>query len=757
MVYGAIAHDVVLLNHEALWLRRTRPSLPDIAQHLPELRALLLEGHYKRAEFFLDERLREGGYDYAEVDPFQPAFDMRIDMSPGRIIRGYGRELDLTSGEVAVRWASDTGVFSRELFVSRVDGVVVLRIRSDGGPLDARVSLAPHDWQPGMVIEGTTLDETRPRTETTFQVWSDGELVGIDAQQVDGTTFGGILSVVADGGSWASTDGSLTFKAVRSATLVLRVHLDETGESARRQFEESWSTRTIDYDELLRRHRDVHQRLMSTFDLTIGASEASGMDGDEAADQSAARLIELLALYGRYLFISSSRSEGWPVNLQGVWNGDYAPTWSSDYHNDENVQLTYWQALPGGLPEQLLPLFGYHESHLGDYRANASRVFGCGGIVIPIAQSTHGLMFPDRWANWTGAAGWIAQFYFLYWEYTRDRDFLVRRALPFMREVARFYEDFLIQGPDGALMFNPSLSPENSPSGAQGSMATINATMDVAIAREVLANLVAGNTVTGQDDEAAHWAALLGRLPSYQVNAHSALREWMWPGLADQPNHRHHSHLYPLFPGYEIDPYEDSALVVAAHQAALDRFHGNLETQTSWSLAHLAAILARLGEGDKALDCLELVARHCLRDNLLTVVNDWRGQGVTMFWGLGVSPPTNVDANCGVTAAVLEMLCYSRLGVISVLPGLPSTWTRGSARGIRCKGGVTVDLDWDFDANATLIRLEATEDQAVSLRLPTYLAVESGGFDEPSDRSRRPTLQLYRGVPLTVRVTLRQP
>ena len=183
---------------------------------------------------------------------------------------------------------------------------------------------------------------------------------------------------------------------------------------------------------------------------------------------------------------------------------------------------------------------------------------------------------------------------------------------------------------------------------------------------------------------------------------------------------------------------------------------GDLETQTSWSLAHLAAILARLGEGDKALECIELVARHCLRDNLLTVINDWRGQGVTMFWGHGASPPTNIDANCGITAAVLEMLCYSRLGVISVFPALPTSWTRGSARGIRCKGGVSIDLDWDFGSNAARIRLESTEEQTVALRLPEYLSLEPGGLDEPPDRRERPTLRLEPGVPRTVLVMMKR-
>ena len=388
MVYGAIAHDVVLLNHEALWLRRARPSLPDVSQHLSELRALLLGGHYESAQFFLDERLREGGYDYEEVDPFQPAFDIRIDMPPGRNIRDYCRELDLTSGEVAVRWASDAGVFSRELFVSRVDGVVVMRIEVDGGHFDASVSLAPHGWRSGdRVIEGTSLAESMPHTETTFRrlVRRGDRRNGRATSRRDELRRHPVRCRRRRPPGPRRTARSPSNSAT-SATLVLRVHVDEPSESARRLFLESWSKRTIDYDEMLRRHREEHQRLMSTFDFTIGESEAlvNGEDGRETADRSAMSLVELLAVFGRYLFISSSRPEGWPVNLQGVWNGDYEPAWSSDYHNDENVQLTYWHALPGGLPELLIPLFDYHENHLGDYRANARRVFGCGGIVIPI-------------------------------------------------------------------------------------------------------------------------------------------------------------------------------------------------------------------------------------------------------------------------------------------------------------------------------------------------------------------------------------
>ena len=220
---------------------------------------------YERAQLFLDERLRDGGYDYEEVDPFQPAFDIRIDMPPGRVIRAYCRELDLTSGEVAVRWASDAGVFSRELFVSRVDGVVVMRIQVDGGHFDARVSLAPQGWQAGMVFEGTSRAESMPHTETTFRRWSDGEIVGIDAQQADGTTFGGISSVVAEGGSWSSMEGGISLNSATSATLGAQSPCGR----AERIYQTTVPRVLVETDDRLRRNAPSPPRRASTPDVDV--------------------------------------------------------------------------------------------------------------------------------------------------------------------------------------------------------------------------------------------------------------------------------------------------------------------------------------------------------------------------------------------------------------------------------------------------------------------------------------------------------
>ena len=440
--------------------------------------------------------------------------------------------------------------------------------------------------------------------------------------------------------------------------------------------------------------------------------------------------------FGRYLLICSNRPGGWPANLQGIWNGDYAPAWNSDFHNDENIQMNYWQALPGNLPEATLPFFDYFERHMDDFRENARKLYGCSGIYVPIAQTTHGLAFPSVWAHWISAAGWLAQLFYDYSLFTGDREFLAERAVPWLREVAQFYEDFLFEGPDGRLVFSPSISPENTPPGEGMNLLTINATMDIAICREVLGNLCdACESLDVEQDGVARWRAMLAKLPEYEVNEDGALREWLHPMFRDNYHHRHQSHLYPLFPGVEITEETHPELYEACRIAVEKRLVIGLTSQTGWSMAHMAGIYARLGQGDRALECIEILTRSSTGPNLFTYHNDWRDMGLSLT-GWGKHPPFQIDANFGVTAAMLEMLVFSKPGLIKLLPAIPEGWTQGRAHGIACRGGITLDLEWDRSGGGMRATLISRSDQKVLVKLPVGMEkVEFGAEGQEVKRS----------------------
>ena len=745
-VYGAVHDETVLLTHEDLWHGVVTEELPDVSGELPRIRELLADGKAKLAEPVMADAIQATGYQ-PEIGTPLPLADLKVKMPVQKGFRNYRRSLDMETGEAFVTWDDDGVSYQRKSFVSRTDDLVVMEIQANQSSLDFEVTLALH-----YEVEPNHLYEKALHIPDKVEVKHDGAsgLIRYAARNDDGTDFGAVARVVAISESKDSSviarPNSIHVEGTGRALIVVKLFVRGQRESACAELAGELDDVVMDYDTMLAPHAKEHGELFSRVQIDLdGRDDDHAMCNEELLldayqGEASQAFVEKMWAFGRYLLVSSSRDGGQPCHLLGNWCGEYRGFWAFNMAN-ENLQMIYWQAFSGQLAEVTLSVFDYYDRMMDDFRDNAKKLYGCRGVFIPaVTTPPSGLLKTVRphIIHWTGAGAWIGQLYYDYYLYTGDRAFLKDRVLPFLREVALFYEDFFTINDDGFYVSSPSNSPENSPGnyydGKGMGMAmetTINATMDFALAKEVLTHLIEGaNEIGGCDEEVEKWEAMRERIPPYEINEDGAVKEWMHPLFTDNYHHRHQSHIYPVFPGIEVTHESDPGLF-EAFKVAIDRRHViGLGEQTGWSLAHMSSVYARLGDGDSAVECLNLLARSCVKNNFFTTHNDWRGMGVglEMEWA-----PFQIDANMGWSAAIQEILLFSFPGKISVLPALPTQWKRGSATGLMARGGVRVGIRWD------------EQGASVELLSPVRQTVELTLF-----RSEKQTVELEPDEPLAV-------
>ncbi|THF75252.1 glycosyl hydrolase family 95 catalytic domain-containing protein [Cohnella fermenti] len=760
-VYGGCCEETVMLTHENLWWQGTDDPVPDVSGRLPEVRRLLAERRAPEADKVLADALKERGYNPRVACPL-PLGDLKWIVRAERAFADYSRTLDMETGLVTVAWADGDTRLKRELFVSRADDAVVCRLTADGPlRLGGVVWLDLHDIADARMPFGGV-----SALPTDAESFGEGAFVYYAARKDDGTDFGAVALVRAEGGELSPREKGLAYEGAASIQVVAKVFYDgDRSEAWPRLAAElaDEASAQLGFSALLERHAALHAPIFNRMTLDLHADEAERSLSNEELllraykGQAPVAMLEKMWAYGRYLLVSSSREGGNPSPLMGLWSGEYTGFWAFNMIN-ENLQMNYWQALSGNMPETLLAVFDYFERLLDDFRENAARLYGCRGIYIPAPTSPQsgriGIIYPHI-IHWTGGAGWIAQHYYDYYLHTGDISFLRERALPFLMETATFYRDFFTIGEDGFYVSSPSNSPENTPGNYWSKLATgceettmettINATMDFAIAKEVLTHLAEGMRIAGGYDEAeiAGWEAMLARIPPYQINADGAVREWMHPDFDDNYEHRHQSHVYPLFPGTEVTKEREPALFEAFVTAIRKRLVIGLKQQSGWSLAHMANSYARTGEGDLALESLDILARSCVLSNFFTVHNDWRGMGigVDLEWA-----PFQIDANMGWTAALQEMLLFGVPGRLSLLPALPTRLSRGAAGPLLARGAIEASLEWDAEAGRLRAKLTAkAADADVAVTVPARFV--------PAGAPTEYRITLQRGQPITLAFT----
>lgn len=738
-VFGGVQEETVLLNHAKLWHWGQRDELPDVSFTLAQTRKLMDERRYQEASPQLADALKERGYGTKLASRF-PLAAIHLTMPSKIAFRGYSRELAMDSGEITVAWNDGDCRYKRTLFVSRADNCLVYAIEGEeGSGLTGEIGLQLHPSD-----RWADTPEYK-ELESSVETGADETHTWYSATNDDGTDFGAVLRIVQEGGQTTGADGVIRFMGASRVLVLVKVFTHgqraedwprlklELADLLRASEASAGSGTSAVYEHLLERHVALHRPLYRSAMLNLGDEDSAPRSNerlllDAYEGEASESLIRKMWAFGRYLFLSgtSAAEEAEPFGLYGLWGGDYRLVWSHNMAN-ENIQMMYWHAHVGGLSELVPSLFRYYESLMDDFRDNARKLYGCRGIYLP-AGTTAGVGVPSQIVpvilNWTGAAGWLAQHYYEYAKFTEEAGFLQERALPFMREVLQFYKDFLVIDESGRYNIYPSVSPENTPLNymptdgkplAHPMPTAINATMDIAILKELLRHLIEAVQAVGDTEkEAEEWQDMLDRLPAYRLNDEGAVSEWIHTDFEDRYAHRHLSHLYPVFPGREVTREADSALFQAFETAVRKREIG---AQTGWSLAHMAAIYARLGDGDASLECLDILSRASLLPNLFTLHNDWRGMGLSMNMA---TAPVQLDANLGWVNAIQEMLLQVSPGIVKLLPALPERLKRGKLSHWRFHTG-KVSLEWDTGSGKFRAEITAERDTDTVVKLPDWV------------------------------------
>lgn len=776
LVYGRINKERILFNHNELWYGGQIADVPDMSAELPVVRKLMLEGKYLEANDYYTNKLRAEGI--GTNARYHPAFDLLLTTETKLIFQDYKRTLNFETGEVEVAWKDGDTRFSRRLFVSIPDDISVMTMESDKeGAVSGELKLDIHDLKDAIDKNGDSFDPG-----FKYETRAENDFVLFSADGTDGGEFGAVLRIIPKNGAIKAsnksvsgnlkalgykgeTSGAISFEGTDEVLLLIAAFANEPASEAIARLKKKLASFDEGYDALFERHKAIHSKKFNAMAVNINPSGKNdtpnellllnAYQGDVSTE-----LTQRLFDYGRYLLISSSRAGGYPPNLQGIWNGDYRPPWAGFLGINENLQMTYWQGLPGNLPETMMAFYDYFDSELDNFRYNAKQLWGTRGIFIPPFMSPESGMMrhsAPHVVNWTDAAGWLASYYYDYYLFTGDEKFLKERAVPFLKEVALFYEDFIVKDENGKNMFFPSQSPENQPKNmmivdpATGREKRIkvqmNSTIAVAVSKEVFTNLIAAcEHLQIEKEGIKRWKAILAAMPEYQINEDGALREWMHPDFADNYEHRHQSHIYPLFPGMEVTEESNPEIYEAAKVAIEKRLRIGLKSQTGWSLAHMANVYARLGDGERAKEALDILSRCCLGQNLFTYHNDWRDMGVTLDLTYGRSAPFQMDANFGTTAAITEMLCSSTSDMLRILPALPEDWTEGSFRDVLTRVGVSTSAQWDMKNKQVEITLLAARNTSFDLKF--YDDIKELKCSSPKSMSESDFGNNYRKVKL---------
>jgi alpha-L-fucosidase 2 len=719
MVFGRTDEEQIQLNEDTYWSGGPYSTVvKGGAQVLPELQKLVFDGDFKQAHILFGRRLM--GYP-VEQQKYQALGNLVIKFPSTEAVSDYRRQLNLDTAIVTTSYMQGDVRYTREVFVSPVDQVIVVRLTAD---------------QPGKLNFKAQLRGYRNTAHSNyatdyFQMDGDGSnglmLRGksADYMGIEGKLrYQARLRAIPTGGSVTVIGDELAVKNANAVTLLIAAatnfvnYKDVSADPQARVTATLQAVIGKSFDAMKAMHVREHQRLFRRVVLNLPITPNSQLPTEERLKRfdgsNDPALAALLFQFGRYLLISSSRPGSQPANLQGIWNKDMNPSWDSKYTTNINTQMNYWPAEVGNLSECAEPLF-HMIKELTDQGSQVAREhYGARGWVFHQNTDLWRVAAPmdgPSWGTFTTGGAWLATHLWEHYLYTGDKAFL-KDYYPVLRGSAEFYLDFLVPHPKyGWLVTNPSTSPENFPAGPSsvrffdettmfetGTSICAGSTIDMQILRDLFNAVAQAADVLNTDRQFKEKVlSARAKLAPMQVGRKGNLQEWLDDWDETEKSHRHISGLWGLFPGHQISmrqtPRFAEASKVVLEQRGLE---GN-----GWSSAWKAACWARLGNAAKAIENINYAIHNYTFDSLFSIC----------------SKALQVDGSFGMSAMIAELLIQSHEDELNLLPALPTSWSAGEVSGLMARGGFEVSMRWQegrlmeatiLSKNGNLCRVRST-------------------------------------------------